>query len=101
MSRAGVGMVIEKLLTDENLRIRFALDRMETIAELYLRGFDLSSDEIDLFCRADAGLWFLGDDGERGTTAARAIRRNDRPTLRMYDTWRFTLIHVRSWKRLS
>jgi hypothetical protein len=54
-------MVIEKLLTDENLRIRFALDRMETVAELYLRGFDLSSDEIDLFCRADAGLWFLGD----------------------------------------
>ena len=30
MSRAGVGMVIEKLVTDENLRIRFALDRMET-----------------------------------------------------------------------
>jgi hypothetical protein len=54
-------MVIEKLLTDENLRIRFALDRMETVAELYLRGFDLSSDEIDLFCRADAALWFLGD----------------------------------------
>ena len=26
MSRASVGMVIEKLLTDENLRIRFALD---------------------------------------------------------------------------
>ena len=61
MSRAGVGMVIEKLLTDENLRIRFALDRMETVAELYLRGFDLSSAEIDLFCQADAGLWFLGD----------------------------------------
>jgi hypothetical protein len=61
MSQAAVGMVIEKLLTDERLRIRFALDRMETIAELYLRGFDLSSDEIDLFCRADAGLWFLGD----------------------------------------
>ena len=37
MSRAGVGMVIEKLLTDERLRIRFALDRMETIAELWLR----------------------------------------------------------------
>jgi hypothetical protein len=61
MSRTIVGMAIEKLLTDEDLRIRFALDRMETVAELYLRGFDLSSDEIDLFCRADAGLWFLGD----------------------------------------
>ena len=27
MSQASVGMVIDKLLTDENLRIRFALDR--------------------------------------------------------------------------
>ena len=61
MSRAGVGMVIETLLTDESLRMRFALDRIETVAELYMRGFDLSSDEIDLFCRADAGLLFLGD----------------------------------------
>ena len=61
MSRAGVGMVIEKLLTDERLRIRFALDRMETIAELCLRGFELTRDEIDLFNRTDARLWFLGD----------------------------------------
>jgi hypothetical protein len=59
MSRAGVGMVIEKLLTNEDLRMRFALDRIETVAELCLRGFDLSPDEIDLFCRTDAGLWFL------------------------------------------
>jgi hypothetical protein len=67
MSRAGVGMVIERLLTDRNLRIRFALDRMEAVAELCLRGFDLSPDEIDLFWRADPGLWFLGDTvrGER------------------------------------
>ena len=59
MSRASVGMVIDKLLTDENLRIRFALDRMETVAELCLRGFDLTRDEIDLLCRTDAGVWFL------------------------------------------
>ena len=65
MSRAAVGMVIEKLLTDENLRIRFALDRMETVAELFLRGFDLSQDEIDLFCRTDADLWFLGEPVRR------------------------------------
>ena len=67
MSRAGVGMVIEKLLTDESLRIRFAFDRMETIAELCLRGAELTRDEVDLFCRTNARLWFLGDDvrGER------------------------------------
>ena len=55
MSRAAVGMVVEKLLTDENLRIRFAVDPMETVAELFLRGVDLTRDEIDLFCRTDAG----------------------------------------------
>lgn len=61
MSQAGVGMVVEKLLTDEDLRIRFALDRMEAIAELCLRGFELTRDEIDLFERTDVRLWFLGD----------------------------------------
>ena len=59
MSRASVGMVIDKLLTDENLRIRFALDRVETVVELCLRGVDLTGDEIDLLCRTDAGVWFL------------------------------------------
>ena len=54
-------MVIERLLTDENLRGRFALDRIETIAELCLRGFELTRDEVDLFCRTDVRLWFLAD----------------------------------------
>jgi hypothetical protein len=61
MSRAGVGLVIGQLLTDENLRIRFALDRMEMLAELFLRGFDLSQDEIELFSRTDADLWVPGE----------------------------------------
>jgi hypothetical protein len=61
MSRASVGLLVEKLLTDENLRMRFALDRMGTIAELCLRGFELTRDEIDLFYRTDARLWFLVD----------------------------------------
>ena len=59
MSRASVGMVIDNLLTDENLRIRFAVDPIETVAALFLRGFDLTRDEIDLLCRTDAGVWFL------------------------------------------
>jgi Pyridine nucleotide-disulphide oxidoreductase len=53
-------MVVEKLLTNENLRIRFALDRLETVAELLLQGFDLTRDEIDLFCRTDPRVWFVG-----------------------------------------
>jgi hypothetical protein len=52
-------MVVEELLTDETLRVRFAVDPMETVADLFLRGADLTRDECDLFCRTDAGLWFL------------------------------------------
>jgi hypothetical protein len=59
MSQTGVGKVVDKLLTDENLRIRFAVDPIETVAELFLRGFDLTHDEINLLCRTDAGVWFL------------------------------------------
>jgi len=54
-------MVIDTLLTEEKLRIGFAVDRISTVTELFRRGFDLSQDEIDLFCRTDAALWFLGD----------------------------------------
>jgi hypothetical protein len=54
-------MVVEKQLADENLRIRFAMDRVETLAELFQRGFDLSADEVELFCQTDARLWFLAD----------------------------------------
>jgi hypothetical protein len=60
MSREMVGIVIDTLLTDEELRIRFLIDRMETLAELYLRGVELKPDEIDLFCRSAARLWFWG-----------------------------------------
>jgi hypothetical protein len=58
MSRAGVGMVIEKLLTDESLRTRFALNRLETIAELCSRGLVLTRDDIELFCHADFSACF-------------------------------------------
>jgi hypothetical protein len=86
MSRAGVGMVIEKLLTDERLRIGFSVDRMETIAELCLRGAELTRDEIDLFDRTDVRLWFLGDqvrgadsnEGDRASCAVRCAGENGR-----------------------
>jgi hypothetical protein len=60
MSQQTVGMVIDKLLSDEELRNRFVVDRIETLAELCLRGVELRPDEIDLFCRTDARLWFWG-----------------------------------------
>ena len=61
MSRPSVGMVFEKVVAVQSVRIRFALDPMETIAELCLRGFELARDEVDL-CRTDARQWFLRDE---------------------------------------
>jgi hypothetical protein len=61
MSRTRVGLVIDTLLTDESLRIRLAGDRMEALAELCVRGFQLTREEMDLFHRTDPRLWFLGD----------------------------------------
>lgn len=60
MSQHTVGIVIDKLLGDEDLRLRFVVDRMEALAELCLRGIELRPDEIDLFYRTDARLWFWG-----------------------------------------
>jgi hypothetical protein len=59
MSQNAVGIVIDKLLTDEILRTRFVLDRVGALAELCLGGLELTQDEIDLFCRTDARLWIL------------------------------------------
>jgi hypothetical protein len=58
MSQKTIGRAIDKLLTDEDLRTRFVVDPMEAVAELCIRGFELSGDEIDLFCQTDARLWF-------------------------------------------
>ena len=60
MSQRMVGIVIDRLLTDEDLRMRFALDRIEAVIELSLDGLELTSDEIDAFVRTDARVWFLG-----------------------------------------
>ena len=59
MSRAAVGLVVENLLTDENLSFRFAVDPMATVADLFLCGLDLTGEEIELLSRTDPGLWFL------------------------------------------
>ena len=60
MSHQMVGIVIHSLLTDDELRDRFTVDPMETIAALALRGFELTTDEIEVFLRTDAQLWSRG-----------------------------------------
>jgi hypothetical protein len=56
LSQRMVGIVIDRLLADEDLRVRFALDRIETMAELSFRGFELTPEEIDVFVRTNARL---------------------------------------------
>jgi hypothetical protein len=58
MSQQTVGLVINRLLTDEDLRIRFIIEPLETLADLHARGFELTSQEIDLFIQTNAWMWF-------------------------------------------
>jgi hypothetical protein len=58
MSQQNVGKVMTRLLSDEEVRIRFALDPLETLAEFHLRGMALTPDEIDVFVHSDVRLWF-------------------------------------------
>jgi hypothetical protein len=60
MSHQSVAGVIDRLLDDGQLRMRFALDPIDALAELHLRGLPLTSDEIDVFVQSDVRLWFGG-----------------------------------------
>jgi hypothetical protein len=63
MSQQTVGIVIDRLLNDKQLRVRLALDCIETLADLSFQGFELTPDEIALFIRTDARVWFWGTEG--------------------------------------
>jgi hypothetical protein len=62
MSRRTVGLVIERLLADEDLRIQFAMDPVEALAQIHRPGIELTPDEIDAFLQTDARIWFGSDD---------------------------------------
>jgi hypothetical protein len=61
MSQQMVGIVIDRLLTDEDLRIRFIVEPVETMADLHARGFELTPDEIDLFIQTNTRTWLWTD----------------------------------------
>jgi hypothetical protein len=61
VSQQNVNIIVERLLGDEHLRIRFARNRFETIVDLYLCGLILTSDEIVMFVRSDERVWFSGN----------------------------------------
>lgn len=64
MSHHTIGVVIDKLLEDEDLRLRFANDRVETLGELHAHGLELTSREIDLFIESDVQMWFWMNGGD-------------------------------------
>jgi len=67
MSQQNVGHVINILLTDEDVRTRFAVDPFDTIADLHLRGLALTIDEIAMFVRSDVQSWCRVKDDFPGT----------------------------------
>lgn len=61
MSHHTIGVVMNRLLSDENLRRRFAIDRVEALGELHATGVELTPSEIDLFVESDVQMWFWDD----------------------------------------
>jgi DNA-binding NarL/FixJ family response regulator len=57
MSHWGVQLVIGRLLTDEDFRLRFQQGRGEWLASICGRGIDLDRLEIAALVEADARLW--------------------------------------------
>jgi hypothetical protein len=57
MSQRNVEILIGRLVTDEELRVRFAQAPFETLAELSERGCELTRGEIDALVQTDAQLW--------------------------------------------
>jgi hypothetical protein len=57
MSQRNVASIVDRLLTDPELRNQFALDPVRTIAELHTLGFLLSSAEIDALVQTGMQCW--------------------------------------------
>ena len=57
MSQKTVQLVIGRLLTDEDLRLRFVERPLETLTEVREQGFELTNDEIDALARSDPKIW--------------------------------------------
>lgn len=57
MSQRTVELMMGRLLTDEELRLRFSQDPFSTIVQLVEQGFDFSKSEIEAFVEMDRYLW--------------------------------------------
>jgi hypothetical protein len=57
MSQRTVEFLIGRLLTDEELRLRFVLDPLDTLAAWLNAGFELTASEIDGLIQTDTTVW--------------------------------------------
>jgi hypothetical protein len=57
MSQKTVQFVIGWLLTDEDLRRRFAERPRETLGEIRDQGYELTADELDALARSEPAAW--------------------------------------------
>ena len=57
MSQRTVEFLIGRLLTDEELRLRFVLDPFDTLAAWLNAGFELTASEIDGLIQTDTTVW--------------------------------------------
>jgi len=64
MSQQAVDFVIERLLTDWDLRDRFGRDPLRALAHLHFStDIELTPDEMRAFLRIDPEIWYPGWDG--------------------------------------
>jgi len=57
MSQKTVHVVIGRLLTDEELRVRYVDRPFETLMYLRDQGFELTDEEIDALVHSDPDVW--------------------------------------------
>ena len=57
MSQRNVELLIGRLVTDEELRRRFARAPFDTLTEFVDQGWDLTRAEIDALVQVDVALW--------------------------------------------
>ena len=57
MSQKTVQLLIGQIVTDEELRLRFVRQPLETLTALREQGFELTASEIEALVETDRQLW--------------------------------------------
>src|SRR5204863_9998984 len=60
MSQKTVQLLIGRIVTDEELRLRFVRQPLETLTALREQGFELTASEIDAVVETDREVWNAG-----------------------------------------